>query len=376
MTRSPVIPEAARRDGLFHSPDQTYGGFFADKWNRICGALGFNPDQSDIPLVELLALVLPWGTRSVGTRCSYPSFLSHDGFPAEFSVSWQRGGPEVRILFESLGARPSPLASQEAGRALTRGLARQPGVDIGRYLDVEDLFVTDCPEPYRPTVWHSLAWRPHARPRYKVYLNPQVRGPGTECDTVTEAMGRLGMGQAWRPVAESYRDLVARGHQVEFFALDLSDEDAARVKVYFRHGPMTLCELDTVASFARRHDPARAHDVARSVYRDAALVTNEPMTCLAFRQGGVQAEEANLYLRLPGAAGSDADAADRVAAALRAEGVDPAAHAAVLAALAPAPLHGTTGLQELLSYRTTGPGPADVGLYLRFSVYDRPVETP
>lgn len=374
MTSSPAILDIARRKGLFHCPDQAYGDFFSDKWNRICRALGIARQQSDGALAELLAMVAPWGGRLIGERCAYPSFLSADGFPAEFSVSWRGGVPEVRILLESLGAEPTPLASQEAGRALTRRLATRRGVAIERYLAVEDLFVSADPQPYRPTVWHSLAWRPGSRPGYKVYLNPQVGGLGTEGEAVAEAMARLGMARAWRPVAERYPGLLARGHRIEFLALDLTPDETARVKVYFRHAPMPLSEMGAVAAFALRHDPDRAHRAVRAVYPDVPMAANEPMTCLAFRGHAPQAEEANLYLRLPGAARDDAEAAGRVAAVLAAEGVDPARHAAVLAAVAPAPPETTIGLQELLSYRTTGgSAAADVGVYFRFNVYDRPV---
>ncbi len=320
-------------------------------------------------------MIEPWADRLVGTRCEYPSFLSADGFPAEFSISWRRGVPEVRVLFESLGAEPTAWSAQEAGRALTRKLARRDGVDLRPYLAVEDLFVTDDPKPYRPTVWHSLAWRPGEAPKYKVYLNPQVAGPGTECDTVGEAMARLGLGAAWEPLARDHGALLLRGHQVEFFALDLCAGSGARAKVYFRHGWVPPAELGAVAAYAERNDAARAAEAIRLVYPGAGLVTNEPMTCLAFRRGGTRPQEANLYLRLPGATRSDAEAAARVAALLRAEDIDPGPHAAVLRALVPAALETTTGVQELLSYRTTeDSGQADVGLYLRFGVYDRPVQ--
>lgn len=317
-----------------------------------------------------------WGDRLIGEKCEYPSFLSRDGFPMEMSVSWREGRPEVRILFETLGAGATPLAAQEAGRKLTRRLADLPGVDIGRYLLVEELFLSTTPEPYRPTVWHSLAWTPGRPPRYKAYLNPQVRGPDQAHDVVREAMHRLGLGRAWQRVADRQIHLVKRGHELEFFALDLTEGDEARVKVYYRHNYVPRVELDEVARLARRHDPAAAGQIYDIVYPDIdSVVLNEPMTCLAFRTGVDEPDEANVYLRLPDAADSDADARDRIAAALDQQGVDPAGWRAVIAGLT----HGVdldqwVGLQELLAVRTRGADrPVDLGIYLRFGVYDGPV---
>jgi DMATS type aromatic prenyltransferase len=317
-----------------------------------------------------------WGDRLIGDRCEYPSFLSRDGFPMEMSVSWRGGRPEVRILFETLGSCPTALAAQEAGRRLTRRLAELPGVDIDRYLRIEELFLSTTPTPYRPTVWHSLAWTPGRLPRYKAYLNPQVRGIDRAHDVVREAMGRLGLARAWQRVADRQVHLVKRGHELEFFALDLTEGDDARVKVYYRHNYVPRAELDEVARLARRHDAAVAGEIYDIVYPDIdSVVLNEPMTCLAFRTGVDEPDEANVYLRLPDAADSDADAAERIAAALDMQGVDPQRWRDVVAGLTPGvDLDGWAGLQELLAVRTRGAGePADLGIYLRFGVYDEPV---
>nr|WP_040405588.1 tryptophan dimethylallyltransferase family protein [Amycolatopsis nigrescens] len=366
----PAVSNSPNRDSLFAVADQSYGGFLAGKWLAICGALGFVRSDAQPPLDILLRLIDSWGDRRIGAHNGYRSFVSGDGFPAEFSVSWRLGRPEVRILFESLGDGPTARSCQDAGRALTRELAAEPGVSIKRYLAVEDLFLAAEPAPYRPTIWHSLAWRPGEKPRYKVYLNPQVCGIDRAADLVTEAMRRLGLEMPWRTVLAEHVALIERGHRLEFFALDLDAEEPSRVKIYYRHPEVDLAELDRVAALACRHDSARARAAYRAVYGTNGAIGNEPMTCLSFQRGAGSPVEANVYLRLTEAARSDAEAADRVRAVLAAEGIDPHRHTAMLHALAPAPLAETAGLQELLSYRTTGPGgPADVAVYFRFSVH-------
>ncbi|MFE5029832.1 tryptophan dimethylallyltransferase family protein [Streptomyces sp. NPDC056656] len=357
--------------GLFHDPEKTFGQFLEEKWTAVCRGLGTDRRETENVLRELRDVLHPWGSRPVGTRCDPPSYISVDGFPAELSVSWKAGRPEVRILFESLGSDPTPEGSQEAGRALTRRLAGRPGTDVTRYLALEDLFTAPVVDRFRPNLWHSLAWQPGHRPHYKVYLNPQAHGADHTHAVVAEAMRRVGLEQAWEPVGRRVEELADRGHVLEFFALDLAESRSARVKVYFRHCPMPVRELDAVAALALRHDPRRAARARAVVYgRDRGIVSNDPLTCLAFREGAAGPDEANLYLRLPGNTTDDTQSAARIARLMRMEGVDPLPHAEVLRHLT-ADLPGdTTQLQELCSYRTTSAnGPADIGLYLRFSTY-------
>ncbi|MEV1068465.1 tryptophan dimethylallyltransferase family protein [Streptomyces sp. NPDC050263] len=326
-------------------------------------------------LQDLREVLHPWAERPVGTRCEPPSFVSADGFPAELSVSWKAGRPEVRILFESLGSDGTPHGCQEAGRELTRRLATRPGTDITQYLGIEDLFLASAPDRYRATLWHSLAWQPGERPRYKVYLNPQVHGLERAYEVMAQAMHRLGLAAAWEPVARRAEEFARQGHELELMALDLDGGDASRVKVYFRHRPMPMAELDTVAALAHRYDPARAARARAVIYgRDSGTVRNEPMTCLAFREGVLGPEEANVYLRLPDNTRTDAEAAVRVARLMELEGLDPLPHAEILRQLTAEQPEGAGQLQELCSYRTISPDmPADIGLYLRFNTYAAPV---
>jgi DMATS type aromatic prenyltransferase len=361
-----TVADNARREALFSTPDSSYVDFVLDKWATVCDGLGI---ASPAVLDDVKYVMSPWGDRTIGDQCECPSYVSRDGFPLEFSISWRRGQPEVRILFESLGDEPTPAACQQAGRELTRSLEGRPGVSLRRYDLVEDLFLTDRPCRFRPTIWHSLAWRPGTFPHYKVYFNPQVRGAENAGDVVAEAMERLGLADAWRPVGEEYRRLAAHGHEIDFFALDLRDDKTARVKVYFRHPDVDLSELDGIASFASCHDSARAFETYRAIYGDAITTANEPLTCLAFRPGLARPEQANVYLRFPGNVGSDAEAAERIADVMRSEGVAPEPYLDTVSALAPLPIDETAGMHELMSFRTRGDGGADLGVYFRFSVY-------
>ena len=66
-------------------------------------------------------------------------------------------------------------------------------------------------------------------------------------------MGRMGLAKAWRSVAAMRNHLTAVGHELEFFALDLTDGPTTRVKVYFRHHQCSVADLNRLASLARWH---------------------------------------------------------------------------------------------------------------------------
>ncbi|MCI2415807.1 hypothetical protein MOQ72_00085 [Saccharopolyspora sp. K220] len=335
--------------------------------------LGFSRSDIDKSVAELRAVLSPWGDQLIGSACVPPSFVAADGFPAELSVSWRNGRAELRVLFESLGTEPTPRSRQKAGLALTRRLAGTRGVSLDRFRAVEDLFLSDAPQPNRPTVWHSLAWRPPHPPSYKVYLNPQAHGVDRTAEVVTEAMRRLNLINAWLSVRQRLPEFVQRGHEIDFVGLDLRRDAQSRVKIYFRHHPMRRSEIDAVAALAHRHSTLRAQRAWRAVYGTGwdGMIDNEPLTCLAFRAGSPGPDEANLYLRLPDNAGSDAIAHERIIGLMRAEGIDPLRYQELIRSTAPAPLETISGLQELLSYRTIAPSrPADLGVYLRFSTYN------
>ncbi|MGP4014622.1 tryptophan dimethylallyltransferase family protein [Saccharopolyspora sp. 5N708] len=369
------VPLVTKRWGIYSVSELSFAEFLTGHWREMSHQLGFASSAVDRSVSELDAVLSPWGDQPIGSACAPPSFVSADGFPAEMSVSWKGGDAELRVLFESLGTEPTPRSRQEAGLALTHRLAETRGVSLDRFHAVADLFLADCPLPNRPTVWHSLAWQPPHPPTYKVYLNPQAHGPDRAIEVVTEAMRRLNMVAAWNPVLQRLPELSQRGHEMEFVGLDLDERARARVKVYFRHHPMRQSEMDLIAALAHRHDTERAKSAWRAIYGGGhdTTIDNEPLTCLAFRSGSSGPEEANLYLRLPDNARSDAEAHDRIAALMRSEGIDPIPYQKLIHSIAPAALETVSGLQELLSYRTIASHRhADLGVYLRFSTYQAP----
>lgn len=375
---SRAVSSSVRRWGVFPAQGVSFTQFLTSQYRTAAEHLGFSRSEVETLVTELSVALSPWGDHPIGSCPEVPSFVSADGFPAEMSISWREHRPELRVLFESLGDEPTPAGCQRAGRALTDLLADREGVDLHRYRCVEDLFVSDDPRLNRPTIWHSLAWRPGESTRYKAYFNPQAEtiDPPGALERCTEAMERLALGQSWSSVRMWMPELMDRGIDIEFAALDLMNSDQARVKIYFRVRSRVWEDVDAVAALAAGHDPDRAERVWRSLYHGQDKAEGEePLVCLAFRSGSTRPDEANVYFRLPGNARSDEDAAEQVAVLMRQEGLDPRPYRSLINALAPQEPAAMTGLQDLLAYRTTAPGrPADLGAYLRFSVYDRPVE--
>ncbi|MDP9794709.1 DMATS type aromatic prenyltransferase [Catenuloplanes nepalensis] len=402
---------AVRHQQLFSaSSDTTHAALLTSIWDRIRTAAWAGGEREDTR-AHLADMLHPWAHRPIETVPRYPSFVSGDGFPAELSVSWRKGVAEVRILFEPVGADPAARAVQDAGRAMVRALAGRDGVSIRAYEVVEDLFTVDDPPAYRSGVWLSLACGPDTPPHFKVYLNPYVNGAGREWDTVTRAMERLGLAAAWAPIAADRDALAATGTGLDYVALDLSAGAHARAKIYFRHRGAGLDGIHRLGAFARSYDPERTQHAAAVLYgtdpavvagadptaaagadpaaaagADPAVVAgadpggaagaglagrldNEPMTGLAFRSGRDGADEANVYFRLPGAVRSDAEAAARITTLMEREGAPADVYRRIADAIAPAPTDTTSGVHELVSYRTRDAGPADIGVYFRLPVH-------
>jgi DMATS type aromatic prenyltransferase len=348
-------------------PEETYLTFLSALWMRGCAA-AFGDSLASTGHAALLDLLRPWAERPIPALCKRPSFVSADGFPAELSFSWRGGQPEVRTLFEPATAADSAYHAQQQGRALVRGLTGRPGVAIDRYLTVENLFTAADPHPHRSGVWLSLAVQPATDPKYKVYLNPWIGGDAWA--VVEDMMRRLGLAVPWQMVSGRRAELVAAGADLDYVALDLDADPLARVKVYFRHRSGGVDGINQVAGLASLHDPHRAAAAMRLVYGASADdLGNEPMTGLAFRSGDRLPGEANLYLRLPGSVGTDQAAADRIVTVMEGEQVGADAFRRVLAALAPRDPHQTSGLVELLSFRTRGSAATDIGVYFRLPVH-------
>jgi hypothetical protein len=308
----------------------------------------------------LRTLLPPWAHERIGPAPAQPSYVADDGFPAEMSVNWSGGRPELRVLFDSLGHDlVFPGESGFAARRLER---------------VHETFTPRAGRPSPAPLWHSIAWRPPSGVVHKTYFGLYSWPHAQREVAVAEAMAQLGLGAAWED-AHRRIETVEGDREIEFFAVDLAGETRARVKIYYRNHGAGLAEVGRVAAVALRHDPEEAQAAYRVLAGGRADAGEGALSCLAFRSGVDRAAESTTYLRLPDLAQDDQEAVERTVALLHDEGVDPGRFRTLAAALAPGPLSDSRGVLELVSYRAAGRR-GDVTTYFRFPVYDRPGPTP
>ncbi|MEV7094263.1 hypothetical protein AB0M80_15670 [Amycolatopsis sp. NPDC051045] len=319
------------------------------------------PLEQSVRTIRMLRdLLPPWAHERIGPAPAQPSYVADDGFPAEMSVNWSGRHPELRVLFDSLGHD-----------------VVWPGESVFRTRRLDHVRETFTPRAGRPSpapLWHSIAWRPPSGVVHKTYFGlyswPHVQREAA----VAEAMARLGLAAAWTETRRRVEN-VEGDREIEFFAVDLTDDAQARVKIYYRNHEAGLDAVDRLAAVALHHDAQRAQAAYRTLTGGDAGAGEAALSCLAFRSGVDRAAESTTYLRLPALAPDDLEAVERTAALLHDQGIDPGRFRTLVAALAPGPLAGSRGVLELVSFRAADRR-GDVTTYFRFPVYDRPPPSP
>ncbi len=310
----------------------------------------------------MLRAVLPaWASERIESAPGQPSFVADDGFPAEMSVNWSGPHPELRLLFDCLGDDH-------------RGTREEVSTVTSRLRQIEEIFMAQT-GPFAPAPqWHSVAWRPPMQVVHKTYFG-LYEWPLPQRDyAVREAMRRLDMVAAWDDARRRIEE-VGGQREIEFFAVDLTDETHARVKIYYRNHGAEIEEVNRIASVARHHNTTDALAAYRTLAGERTDAGEGALTCLAFRSGLDQAAESTSYLRLADLAANDQQAVDRTAELLRSAGVDPGRLHTLADAFVPGPLEDSKGVLHLVSYRAAG-RTADITTYFRFPVYAQPAAQP
>ncbi|MEU2868911.1 tryptophan dimethylallyltransferase family protein [Streptomyces olivoreticuli] len=351
-----------RFDSDRYRPTDTYAEVACDKVCRAYEGLGIDSGGRESLLAFLRDLTDPWGELPVGTPPEDASWVSIDGMPLETSVAWAGRKAGVRLSLES--PRGPAKRRMEDGMALTRRLAGRPGVSIDSCLRVEDLFTDDDPQGYF-TIAHAVAWVPGGHPRYKIFLNPAVRGREQAAARTEEAMVRLGLERPWRALTEHLGGAYGPEHEPAAVALDLAPDEALRVQVYLAHSGVSADGIDAKSAVDTDHVPgsfARALRAVNGPDGTPEWKRKPPVTTFEF-QPGRDVPKATIYVPMMPVHENDAAARDRVAAFLRSEGVDPSSYVSVLDAISDRPL-AESHTQNFISYRA-GDTP-------RFSVYLAP----
>jgi DMATS type aromatic prenyltransferase len=322
--------------------------------------------------VELLSDTLgPGGFRALNKTLSWPSDVADDNTPYEFSTAFADGEPTtVRVLVEPTADEPGPQANLDAALDVLDALVRRYDLPRDRFDAVRDLFLPADPQGTF-SLWFSLVFRKDAAPAIKVYFNPEVRGEAEAPLLVAEGLTRLGFGAGHQTVVDH---ALRRGPGLDrysFFALDLTEDPLARVKVYISHFDATATDAEEAARAAEGVEPGRVQDFCLLSSGTTGPFTERPLiSSYTFMAGDVDRPSGySLYVPVRCYVEDDQEARARVLDLMTSYDVDPSAFENALASLARRPLDDGVGLIAHVSLRMGAPRPG-VTVYLSSEAYD------
>jgi len=313
----------------------------------LCRALDFDSVQTRAATGVFRRLAGTWGAGSTDEPPRWPSDVTDDHTPFEFSVAIDGAASEVRFLIEVQGVVPSMDANWEAARSMTFHLAEEFGADIERLSAIESLFepTARCP---RFGMWHAVCVRPGSAPHFKIYLNPQARGKAEAWSVVADAMTRLGF-----RAALSHLPLADEKTEPCYFSLDLSARAQARIKVYFAHHDATSAQVEEAISQARGYAAGRASDFCTQMAGFDGPFTRRPvLTCQSFVEGSATPSSATVHFPVRSYVHDDRVVEERVLAYIHRGGAS--TYGRALKAFARRPLAERGGMQTYVSLRVEG----------------------
>ena len=357
------MPQGSTQSAPFAKPADawalTYGSFGERKLSRLCQGLGVSPRLGKEFLRVFRVLSASWASLPLGPAPIWPTDVTDDGSPFEFSVAFDGARPKIRLLVESLEEPMTLVSSWKAGHRLTERLSQSQGVDLDRFERVCDLFEPGRDAPARFALWHGALleeWLPTA---YKVYLNPQVHGSPSARSVVLKALARLDMGRAADFVAS--RSASNADDPFLYFALDLWSDPSARVKLYVAHPGADAGAIERAIAGTRNHVPGAARSWIHRLLGGGGPFQDRPiLTCYAFTSAD-DLPVATVHLPIRCYAGSDEDCVDRAFEHLGLRDRQSLRSAAEL--FADRALDAGRGLVTYVSLRPSKQGPA-VTVYL------------
>lgn len=329
----------------------TLARFGAERLTAMCEGAGVSSMSASVRDF-FSRMTLPWGDRPIGYHPGFRSNVADDGAPYEFSVALSDGPPEVQFYIEALGQPPSLASNMSAGRSLLTALAKEGGAPLDRLRQIEDLFFPETPSGAF-TVWIGASFADARSPKLKVYLNPQVRGSAQAVALIDEAMTRLGFAREWSRVRCSLTASRNRKDELGIVSLDLSEGQAARIKVYVRHHG---ANSDDIHAFANAASPMRNDDLRRfytTLANEAGpFLKKPPISEVAFaRAGSSSLTDVTLEFPIGSYVANDEVALHRIIACMKEFGVPHQRYERAVRALATRPLELRTGIHAHVTLR-------------------------
>ncbi|MER6155737.1 tryptophanase [Streptomyces sp. NPDC001868] len=353
--------------------DRTLGGLVTGQLLRLCQVSGLGRADA-----ETYAQVL---TDSLGAAADRPlelpppsrSFLSDDSTPVEFSLSFTPDAPpSVRVLLDPGCAADGLRENGRTGLRVVRSMARRWGFATDQLDALEDLFLP--PDPQGPlALWIALELRPGGVPKVKVYLNPSASGATRAVGTLREALDRLGHRHAFDalPPADGY----------PFFALDLGDWAAPRVKIYATHKELPVAAGGGLCRMESGPDRETSEEFLRTVggFDDAVGQRPSPearfdrrpvLTCHSFTRTTGGPTGFTLHVPVRDYARDDGEALRRAGTVLGRHGLDAGALDRSLAAVTPRRPRDGAGLIAYVALAHERNRPPRVTTYISSEAYE------
>lgn len=334
----------------------------------LCDAVGVPPEA---PLAGVRALLDPIGERPLAEPPLWPTDVSDDHTPVEFSIACDVDKPPtLRVLGERLARRPSRRANLQAAEQLIDTLAARFDLALDRWHQVRRVFLGGEPRADF-AIWFSMVFRQVAS-ELKVYLNPDVQGRGRAPQLVADALRRLGLGDAY---LTTLAHGVRRGQlndldRFAFFALDLHARPHARVKLYLAHHAVDGDDLVRAARAVAGVDDGAVRDLLRLTGCTGTLTRRPAVSGYTFVDGDTDRPSGySLYLPIRDYVDDDEQARRLVLAVFDRFGLDTAVADRAIDAVARRPLRSGVGLIAHVSLRLAADRVPGATVYLSSEAY-------
>jgi DMATS type aromatic prenyltransferase len=298
--------------------------------------------------------------RALDAEPSWSTDVTDDGTPFEFSVALDSTGtPELRVLAERQEAPFDLHSNWAAGLQLQQHLRARGAIDTTRFDAISAVFAPDGVASKRAefAIWHAanLSLAGAGSAAYKVYLNPQIRGPERARGLVREALARLGLTDAWRFIDAR---LALPDVRILFFALDLADSSEARVKIYLAHDTCMVRNVEHALEGTHDYVPGEATAWIETLLDSHGPFDARPIiTSYAFTSRSPAVAQATLHVPIRCYLSNDDEALDRALGLVRELGIAvESGFAAGIETWAGRPLHVGRGMLTYVSCRRAEQG--------------------
>jgi DMATS type aromatic prenyltransferase len=320
---------------------------------------------ASLTLARLLAH--GWADQRARPRPAWPSDITDDHTPFEFSLAIDGSAEVVRILTEPQDPRdPTLLGSWRAAQDVHEMLAGRFGASFAQHGEITDLFAPTASSRARFGVWHSAILDGAHSPHFKLYLNPAIHGREDAPALLGAALARLGLARTWADFARATFRRGALDAPV-YLSLDLLDTPDARVKIYMAHDGATSRDVVRALGGSAGFEPALVQTWCRALLGgDGPYDARPPITCFALRPGNVELHSTTLHLPVRCYLPDDFEVARRISRLLGLP--QRVRYMRALTALSDRPLEAGRGLQTYASLRAS-PEKEAVTVYLAPQVY-------